>query len=61
VYDLVLEDEHMGQCKKAVIMARGLGTRMRKSDDAAQLDPKQEEIADAGVKAMIPIDRPFRV
>jgi dTDP-glucose pyrophosphorylase len=49
----------MSQCKKAVIMARGLGTRMRKADEAALLDQKQAEIADAGVKAMIPIDRPF--
>jgi dTDP-glucose pyrophosphorylase len=49
----------MGQCRKAVIMARGLGTRMRQADDAAALDRQQSEAADAGVKAMIPIDRPF--
>jgi dTDP-glucose pyrophosphorylase len=49
----------MAQCKKAVIMARGLGTRMRQADDAARLDEQQAEIADAGVKAMIPIGRPF--
>lgn len=46
---------------KAVILARGLGTRMRKSDGAARLDASQAAIADSGVKAMIPIgtDRPF--
>ena len=40
-------------------MARGLGTRMRKSDESAVLDSKQTEVAGLGVKAMIPIDRPF--
>ena len=45
--------------KKAVILARGLGTRMRKADDAAQLAPDQAAAAESGVKAMIPIDRPF--
>jgi glucose-1-phosphate thymidylyltransferase len=45
--------------EKAVIMARGLGTRMRRSDDAARVDPSQAAIADTGVKAMIPIGRPF--
>lgn len=40
-------------------MARGLGTRMRKTDESAVLDGKQTEIAGLGVKAMIPIDRPF--
>lgn len=44
---------------KAVILARGLGTRMRKSDEAAGLDPRQQAAADAGIKALIPIDRPF--
>ncbi|MEN6405747.1 MAG: hypothetical protein ABFC77_04665, partial [Thermoguttaceae bacterium] len=43
----------------AVILARGLGTRMRKSDPAAQLDPSQAAMADCGLKAMIPIGRPF--
>ncbi|MDR1728988.1 MAG: nucleotidyltransferase family protein [Acidobacteriota bacterium] len=49
----------MGRVEKAVIMARGLGTRMRKADAAATLDAAQSAAADAGVKAMIPIDRPF--
>ena len=43
---------------KAVILARGLGTRMRKRD-AAALDDNQRAVADTGVKALIPIDRPF--
>jgi len=43
---------------KAVILARGLGSRMRKSSDA-QVSDEQSEIAATGLKAMIPIDRPF--
>ncbi len=44
---------------KAVILARGLGKRMRRSDQSAALDDTQSRIADSGVKAMIPIGRPF--
>jgi len=44
---------------KAVILARGLGTRMRKADAAAHLAPEQAAVADQGVKAMIPVGRPF--
>jgi glucose-1-phosphate thymidylyltransferase len=44
---------------KAVILARGLGTRMQKPDDSAQLTEEQREVAKTGVKALIPIDRPF--
>ncbi len=44
---------------KAVILARGLGTRMRREDATAQLDAAQAAVADGGVKAMIPIGRPF--
>ena len=44
---------------KAVILARGLGTRMRKDDDGAEMTAEQAAIAETGVKAMIPIDRPF--
>lgn len=44
---------------KAVILARGLGTRMRRQDDAVALDRAQAQAADSGVKAMIPIGRPF--
>ena len=43
----------------AVILARGLGTRMRQEDPEAALNPEQEEIASTGVKALIPIQRPF--
>jgi len=44
---------------KAVILARGLGTRMRRPDGAAALEPDQAAVADTGMKAMIPIGRPF--
>lgn len=44
---------------KAVILARGLGTRMRQQDSEAGLSPQQAEVAATGVKALIPIDRPF--
>lgn len=43
----------------AVIMARGLGTRMRRADAAAALDASQAAAAESGVKGMIPIRRPF--
>ncbi|HKW90240.1 MAG TPA: nucleotidyltransferase family protein [Candidatus Acidoferrales bacterium] len=44
---------------KAVILARGLGKRMRLSDPSAGLGKGQAQSADAGMKAMIPIGRPF--
>jgi len=44
---------------KVVILARGLGTRMRKDDVAAQMTAEQAAVADTGVKALIPIERPF--
>lgn len=44
---------------RAVILARGLGTRMRKGDAGATLDAAQSAVADAGIKGMIPIGRPF--
>ncbi len=47
------------QIDKVVVMARGLGTRMRKHDDSARLKPEQAAIAETGMKALIPIDRPF--
>ena len=40
---------------KLVVLARGMGTRMRRDDAAATLDGRQAAVADAGVKAMIPI------
>ena len=46
---------------KAVILARGLGTRMRRQqqDGAPGLTAEQQAMAEAGVKALVPIDRPF--
>ncbi|HEX7351093.1 nucleotidyltransferase family protein [Brachybacterium sp.] len=44
---------------RAVILARGLGTRMRKADDTAALDEKQARVAASGVKALIDVGRPF--
>lgn len=41
------------------MLARGLGTRMRASDEGAALDAEQERVASAGLKAMIPVGRPF--
>lgn len=45
--------------RTAVIMARGLGTRMRQADAEVPLDAPQAAAAAAGVKGMIPIRRPF--
>jgi dTDP-glucose pyrophosphorylase len=50
---------HMERVEKAIILARGLGTRMRKEDESAVLDRSQTAAASSGVKAMIPIGRPF--
>ncbi len=44
---------------KAIILAAGLGSRMRRADAASSLTDKQAAIADDGLKALIPIDRPF--
>lgn len=44
---------------KAVILARGLGKRMRQVDENAVIDAEQAAVADQGIKAMIPIGRPF--
>ena len=44
---------------KAVILARGLGTRMRKQAEGDALSDEQAKVADSGVKALVPIDRPF--
>ncbi|HMA22321.1 MAG TPA: nucleotidyltransferase family protein [Gemmatimonadaceae bacterium] len=43
----------------AVILARGLGTRMRKEDPRARLTEEQEAVAQVGLKAMISVGRPF--
>jgi dTDP-glucose pyrophosphorylase len=44
---------------KAVILARGLGTRMRRGAADVRLDGAQARAADAGLKGMIPVGRPF--
>ena len=45
---------------RAVILARGLGTRLRVDDMAAQLTEAQRRAADAGLKPLMPINgRPF--
>lgn len=44
---------------RAVILARGLGTRMRQADPGAALTRDQARIAEQGVKGMIPMGRPF--
>ena len=44
---------------KAVVLARGKGTRMRRADETAAADPEQSRVADTGLKAMIPFRRPF--
>jgi dTDP-glucose pyrophosphorylase len=48
-----------GEIQKVVIPARGLGKRMRKQDGSAHLSAQQSAAADSGMKAMIPIKRPF--
>ncbi|MGH9168278.1 MAG: nucleotidyltransferase family protein [Acidimicrobiia bacterium] len=45
---------------QVVILARGLGTRMRRADPEAALSPEQAAVADTGLKALLPVaDRPF--
>jgi dTDP-glucose pyrophosphorylase len=44
---------------RAVILARGLGTRMRRAAAGAILDEAQACAADSGVKGMMPVGRPF--
>jgi dTDP-glucose pyrophosphorylase len=48
-----------GELRKAVILARGLGTRMRREDANAPVATNQSLAADTGAKAMIPFGRPF--
>lgn len=48
-----------GTITKCVILARGLGTRMRRDDVATTLNAEQSAAAAAGLKAMIPVGRPF--
>ena len=41
---------------RAVVLARGLGTRMQARDAGIPLTPEQQRAADAGLKAMMPIN-----
>jgi dTDP-glucose pyrophosphorylase len=50
-------DGHMSAVRQAIILARGLGTRMRAP--GATLDADTAAVADSGIKALIAIDRPF--
>ncbi len=47
----------MTEC--AVILARGLGTRMRRSRSESLISSDQREAAQHGAKAMMPFGRPF--
>ena len=44
---------------KALVLARGKGTRMERAEQAATIDEAQSRVADSGLKAMIPFRRPF--
>ena len=44
---------------KALVLARGKGTRMRRTDSTTTADAEQSRVADTGLKAMIPFRRPF--
>jgi glucose-1-phosphate thymidylyltransferase len=44
-----------GEIDKAVILARGLGKRMRRADASVALGDEQARIAESGVKALIPV------
>jgi dTDP-glucose pyrophosphorylase len=45
--------------ERGVVLARGLGTRMRQESPGAKLDAAQAAAAEQGLKAFIPIGRPF--
>jgi len=57
--DTISENVIAAPPTKAVILAAGSGKRMRAADAGVALAPEQAAAADRGVKAMIPIDRPF--
>lgn len=44
---------------KAIVLARGKGTRMQRPEPRATADAAQERMASAGLKALIPFRRPF--
>lgn len=47
------------ETEKVVVLARGLGTRMRQSNQAGNLASREQAVVKTGVKALIPLDRPF--
>jgi glucose-1-phosphate thymidylyltransferase len=48
------------RASRALVLARGLGTRMQQDDPRAPLTDAQQRAADAGLKALMPIGgRPF--
>lgn len=49
----------MSTVTKAIILARGLGTRMRKQAEGAELSAEQQAAANAGTKGLINVGRPF--
>jgi glucose-1-phosphate thymidylyltransferase len=50
----------MPHTDRALVLARGLGSRMRAHDSGAALTIEQQRAAEAGLKALMPIDgRPF--
>jgi dTDP-glucose pyrophosphorylase len=50
----------MKRTDKALVLARGLGSRMRADDPAANLTAEQRRVAASGLKALMPIEgRPF--
>jgi len=44
---------------KAVILAAGRGTRMQRPSETALLSDEQRKVAESGVKALMPVGRPF--
>ena len=48
-----------GETDKAVVLAAGLGTRMQKANGDARLDGEQAKAAESGLKALMPVGRPF--
>ena len=56
---LVILSSSAMNMNKAVILARGLGTRMRKASDTTELTQAEADAAGAGMKALMPIGRPF--
>lgn len=45
--------------EKAVILAAGRGSRMRKTQNSTTITADQAKLAEAGIKAMVPVGRPF--